>query len=122
MYIEVKAAVKDTFKPLSTDDLRHLPTSVLFLSLVRSSDANQGAAIVWQLIKMFGLSGEFYTELYSAVHRALSAIRNNRVSAFEGELYTGSIEANRWDFRKCLHNRGVSFSGVSTRRGSTVFL
>ena len=30
-------------------------------------------------------------ELYRAVHRALSAIRNNGVSAFQGELYTGSI-------------------------------
>ena len=87
MYIEVKAAVEDTFKPLSIDDLRHALTSVLFLSLVRGSGANQGAAIVWQLIKMFGLLGEFYTELYSAVHRVL----NNGVSAFEGELYTGSI-------------------------------
>ena len=40
---------------------------------------------------MSGLSGEFYTELYRALHRALSAIRNNGVSAFQGELYTGSI-------------------------------
>ena len=40
---------------------------------------------------MSGLLGEFYTELYRAVHRALSAIRNNGVSAFQGELYTGSI-------------------------------
>ena len=40
---------------------------------------------------MPGLSGEVYTELYRAVHRALSAIRNNGVSAFQGELYTGSI-------------------------------
>ena len=40
---------------------------------------------------MSGLLGEFYTELYRAVHRTLSAIRNNRVSAFQGELYTDSI-------------------------------
>ena len=37
------------------------------------------------------MSGEVYTELYRAVHRALSAIRNNRVSAFQGEVYTGRI-------------------------------
>ena len=40
---------------------------------------------------MSRLSGEFYTELYRVVHRALSAIRNNRVYVFQGELYTGSI-------------------------------
>ena len=34
---------------------------------------------------------EFYTELYRAVHRALSAIRNNGVSAFQGEVNTGRI-------------------------------
>ena len=64
---------------------------MLFLSLVRSSGANQGAAIFWQLIEMSGLSGGVYTELYRAVHRALSAIRNNGVSAFQGEVYTGRI-------------------------------
>ena len=64
---------------------------MLFLSLVRGSGANQGAAIFWQLIEMFGLSGEFYTELYRAVHRALSAIRNNGVSVFQREVYTGRI-------------------------------
>ena len=41
---------------------------------------------------MSGLSGEVYTELYRAVHRALSAIRNNGMSAFQGEAYTGRIE------------------------------
>ena len=61
---------------------------MLFLSLVRGSGANQGAAIFWQLIKM---SGEVYTELYRAVHRTLSAIWNNGVSAFQREVYTGSI-------------------------------
>ena len=64
---------------------------MLFLLLVRGSSANQGAAIFWQLIEMSGLSGEVYTELYRAVHRALSAIRNNGVSAFQGEVYTGRI-------------------------------
>ena len=34
---------------------------------------------------------EFCTELYKAVHRALSTIRNNRVSTFQGEVYTGRI-------------------------------
>ena len=32
-----------------------------------------------------------YTELYRAVHRVLSAIRNNGVSAFQGEVYTGRL-------------------------------
>ena len=40
---------------------------------------------------MSSSSGEVYTELYRAVHRALSAIRNNGVSAFQGEVYTGRI-------------------------------
>ena len=40
---------------------------------------------------MSGLSGEVYTELYRAVCRALSAIQNNGVSAFQGEAYTGRI-------------------------------
>ena len=52
---------------------------------------NQGAAIFWQLIEMSGLSGGVYTELYRVVHRALSAIRNNGVSTFQGEAYTGRI-------------------------------
>ena len=65
---------------------------MLFLSLVRGSSANQGAAIFWQLIEMSGLSGGVYRELYRAVHRALSTIRNNGVSAFQGEVYTGRIE------------------------------
>ena len=38
-----------------------------------------------------GLSGGVYTELYRVVHRALSAIRNNGVAAFQGEVYTGRI-------------------------------
>ena len=50
--------VKDTFKMLNIDDLRHSSTSLLFLSLVRCSSANQGVAIFWQLIEMSGLSGE----------------------------------------------------------------
>ena len=45
----------------------------------------------WQLIEMSGLSGGVYRELYRAVHRVLSAIRNDRVSAFQGEVYTGRI-------------------------------
>ena len=64
---------------------------MLFLSLVRGSGANQGAAIFWQLIEMSGLSGEVYTELYRAVHRVLSTIQNNGVSAFQREVYTGRI-------------------------------
>ena len=40
---------------------------------------------------MSGLSGGVYTELYRAVHRALSVIQNNGVSAFQGEVYTGRI-------------------------------
>ena len=64
---------------------------MLFLPLVRGSGANQGVATFWQLIEMSGLLGEVYTELYRAVHRALSAIQNNRVSTFQGEAYTGRI-------------------------------
>ena len=64
---------------------------MLFLSLVRGSGANQGAAIFWQLIEMSGLSSGVYTGLYRAVRRALSTIRNNGVSAFHGEAYTGRI-------------------------------
>ena len=64
---------------------------MLFLSLVRGSGANQGAAIFWQLIEMSGVSVGVYTELYRAVHRTPSAIRNNGVSAFQGEIYTGRI-------------------------------
>ena len=56
---------------------------MLFLSLVRGSGANQGAAIFWQLIEMSRLLGGVYTELYRAVRRALSA--------FQGEVYTGRI-------------------------------
>ena len=40
---------------------------------------------------MSGLLGELYTELYRAVHRTLSAIRNNGVSAIQGEHYSGNI-------------------------------
>ena len=64
---------------------------MLFLSLVRGSGANQEAAIFWQLIKKSGLLGGIYTELHRAVHRAMSVIRNNGVSAFQGEVYTGRI-------------------------------
>ena len=83
--------VKDTFKTLSIDDLRHSSTSVLFLSLVTGCGANQEAAIFWQLSEKFGLSGGVYTELYRAMDKALSVIRNNGVSAFHGEVYTGRI-------------------------------
>ena len=37
------------------------------------------------------IMGWVYTELYRAVHRALSVIRNNGVSVFQGEVYTGRI-------------------------------
>ena len=40
---------------------------------------------------MSGLLGRVYTELYRAVRRVLSAIQNNGVSAFQGEVYTGII-------------------------------
>ena len=61
---------------------------MLLLSLVRDSGVNQGAAIFWQLIKMSGLLGEIYAELYRAVHRVLSAIRINEVSRIlRGSLY-----------------------------------
>ena len=40
---------------------------------------------------MFGLLGGVYTELYRALHRALSAIQNNGVSTFQEEIYTGRI-------------------------------
>ena len=42
---------------------------------------------------MSGLLGGVYTELCRAVHRALSTIRNNGVSAFQKEVYTGRIGA-----------------------------
>ena len=64
---------------------------MLSLSIVRGSGANWGAAIFWHLIEMSELSGQVYTELYRAVHKALSAIQNSGVSAFQGELYTGRI-------------------------------
>ena len=104
---------------------------MLFLSLVRGSGANQGATIFWQLIEMSGLLGGVYTELYRAVHRALFAIWNIRVSAFQGEVYTGRIgrivgtlESVRiievFAFQGCPLFKGVRFSGVSARPGSTV--
>ena len=40
---------------------------------------------------MSGLLAEVYTELYWAVHIVLSAMRNNGVSAFQGEIYTSRI-------------------------------
>ena len=43
------------------------------------------------MIEMSGLSSGVYTELYRAVHRALSAILNNGVSAFQGEVNTVRI-------------------------------
>ena len=39
----------------------------------------------------FGLLDGVNTELYRAVHRSLSTIRNNGVSTFQGEVYTGRI-------------------------------
>ena len=65
---------------------------------------------------MSGLSGGVYTELYRAARRALSAIRNNGVSVFQGEVYTGRIEP----IVRTLES--VRFSGVSARRGSTVHI
>ena len=53
----------------SVDNLWQLSTFVLFLSLVRGSGANKEVAIFWQLIEMFELLDEVYTELYKAVHR-----------------------------------------------------
>ena len=50
-----------------------------------------GSGHFWQLIEKSGLSGRVYTELYRAVHRMLSSIWNNGVSAFQGEIYTGRI-------------------------------
>ena len=76
---------------------------------------NQGAPIFWQPIKMSGLSGGVYTELYRAVHRELSAIRNNRVSAFQGEAYTGRIGPIIGTLES------VRIIEVSARRGSTVY-
>ena len=93
---------------------------MLFLSFVRGSGANQGAAIFCQLIEMSGLSGEFYTELYRAVHRALSAIRNNGVSAFQGEAYTGRIGPIVGTLESVRIIEVSAFSGVSAKRGSTV--
>ena len=58
---------------------------------MRGSGANWGAAIFWQLIKYVRIIGEVYRELYRAVHRVLSTIRNNGVPAFQGEVYTGRI-------------------------------
>ena len=87
---------------------------MLFLSLVRGSGANQEVAIFWQLIKKSGLLGGIYTELHRAVHRALSAIRNNGVSAFQGELYTGNIGPIIGTLE------GVRIIEVYARRGSNV--
>ena len=106
--------VKDTFNTHSIDNLQHSSTSVLLLPLVRGSGANQGAAIFWQLIEMSGLLGGVYTELYRAVHRVLSAIRNNGVSVFQGEIYTGRIGPIVGTLES------VRFSGVSAKQGSTV--
>ena len=40
---------------------------------------------------MSELLGGVYTELYKVVRRALSAIQNNGVFVFQGEVYTGRI-------------------------------
>ena len=63
---------------------------------------------------MSGLSDGVYTELCRAVHRVLFAIRNNRVSAFHGEVYTGRIGP----IVRTLES--VRIIEVSARRGSTV--
>ena len=92
---------------------------MLFQSLVRGSGANQGAAIFWQRIELSRLPGGVYTELYRAVHRVLSAIWNNGVSAFQGEAYTGKIGPIVGTLESvCISD--VCFSGLSARRGSTV--
>ena len=64
---------------------------------------------------MSGLLGGVYTELYRAVHRALSTIWNNGVSAFQGEVYTGRIGP----IVETLDS--VCIIEVSARRGSTVY-
>ena len=68
------------------------------------------------LSNMSGLSDEVYTELYTAVHRALSGIWNNGVSALQGEIYTGRIGTIVGTLES------VRFSGVAARRGSTVYI
>ena len=95
---------------------------MLSLSFVRGSGANQGAPIFWQLIKMSGLSGEDYTELYRAVQRALSAIWNNRVSAFQGEVYTGRIGPIVGILESVCIIKVSAFQGCPQKRGSTVRL
>ena len=60
------------------DDLRYSSTSVLFLSLVRGSGANQKAAI-------FGVStfqGEAYTGRIGPIVGTLESVRIIEVSAF----------------------------------------
>ena len=63
---------------------------MLFLSLVRGSGA-AGSGHFLAADQMSRLSSGVYTELYRVVHRALSAIQNNGVSAFQGKVYTGRI-------------------------------
>ena len=65
---------------------------------------------------MSGLSGGVYTEFYRAVRRALSTIRNNGVSAFQGEVYTGRIGPIVGTLES------VRIIEVSARRGSTVMI
>ena len=64
---------------------------------------------------MSGLSGAVYTKMYRAVRRALSAIRNNGVSAFQGEVYTSRIG------RIVGTLESVRIIEVSARWGSTVY-
>ena len=59
---------------------------------------------------------KFCTELYKAVHRALSAIRNHGVSTFQGEVYTGRIGPIVGTLES------VRIIEVSTRLGSTVYM
>ena len=64
-----------------------------------------------QLIEMSGLSGGVYTELHRAVHRALSGIRNNRMSTFQGRIgpIVGTVESvciiEVSAFQGCLQGR-----------------
>ena len=78
----------------------------------RSSSANQGVAIFWQLIKMSRLSGEVYTELCRVVHRVFSAIRINGVSTFQGKVHTGGMGPIVGTLRSVKNNRdnrGIHF-------------
>ena len=108
--------LKTPSKTLSIDDLRHSSTSVLFLLLVRGSSAPSDSGHFLTADRNVRIIGWGYTELYRVVHRALSAIRNNGVSTFQGEVYTGIIGP----MVGTLEN--VRIIEVSARRGSTVYV